>query len=251
MSTKDALHFALAARVGPLQLDVAMEVGPQTLVLVGPNGAGKTSLIELVLGARVADRGHVQIGNELLFDRETGVDVPLEHRRIGYVPQDYALFPHLSVRGNIEFALGSVANGSSAEVRREQADRLLDELGLRAYAERRPDTLSGGEKQRVALARALSVNPRALLLDEPLAALDVHSRNEVRSFLAEYLAKVERPTIVVTHDAEDARALGGEVAVLEAGRITQRGTFELIERNPATAFAQAFVGAQGRRRKMS
>jgi molybdate transport system ATP-binding protein len=241
------LKARLLARVGPMLVDVEIDTGPGTLVLVGPNGAGKSSLLDLVLGVRPVARGRLMVGDEVLLDTETAIDVPLEHRRLGYVPQDYALFPHLSVRENVAFALASARTELSREERVRRVEAVLGDLRLDGYGDRRTQTLSGGEKQRVALARALSVGPRALLLDEPLAALDVHSRREVREFLAGYLNLLGLPTIVVTHDATDARRLGHSLAVLEAGTITQTGTWEELARSPSSRFVEEFLASEGSR----
>lgn len=244
MSEATTLHVRCTARVGPLGIDVELDTAPGTLVVVGPNGAGKSSLLDLVLGVRPVDRGRVSIGRDVLFDTSAGIDVPLEQRRIGYVPQDYALFPHLSVHENVAFALASAPTPRDrADARPDRIRAVLRDLALEELADRRTQTLSGGEKQRVALARALSVNPRALLLDEPLAALDVHSRDQVRGFLAGYLRKAGLPTIVVTHDAADARRLGDRIAVLEAGRITQSGSWDDLARSPASSFVEEFVAS--------
>lgn len=243
MSSTGTLRARLTASVGSLRIDVELDTTIGTLVIVGPNGAGKSSVLDLVLGVRSAERGRVSIGTDVLLDTHEAIDVPLEHRRIGYVPQDYALFPHLNVGENIAFALASAPWQVDSVSRRQRIDALVHELGLEAHLERQTQTLSGGEKQRVALARALSVNPRALLLDEPLAALDVHSRNQMRGFLADYLAKVALPTLVVTHDAADARALGHSIAVLEEGTITQTGTWNELARCPCSRFVEEFVAS--------
>lgn len=232
-----SLVARLGARVGELTVDVDLNTAGGTLVLVGPNGAGKTSLLSLLLGALPAERGRLSIGDSLLFDSERGIDLPVELRRIGYVPQDHALFPHLSVRDNLAFAVRSASAPAS------RVDGALRDFGLEALAHRRPRSLSGGEKQRVALARALSVEPRALLLDEPLAALDVPARAEVRAFLAQTLRDRGLPSIVVTHDPTDALALGQRVAVLEAGRVSQQGTWDELAAAPATRFVEQFVAA--------
>lgn len=245
MSAGASLHARVTARVGPLLVDVELDTAPGTLVVVGPNGAGKTSLLSLLLGVLPALRGKVEVGGAVLLDTDAGVDVPLEHRRLGYVPQDYALFSHLTVRGNIEFALASAEPELDRAARGRRIDALLGDLGLAAHGERRTQALSGGEKQRVALARALSIGPRALLLDEPLSALDVHSRREVRTFLAAHLGKLGLPTVVVTHDAADARALGHRIAVLEEGRITQAGTWEELTARPASPFVDELVASGG------
>jgi molybdate transport system ATP-binding protein len=216
-----------------------------TLVVVGPNGAGKTSLLSLLLGVLPCEHARIQVGDAVLLDTGAGIDVPLEERRLGYVPQDYALFPHLSVAENIAFAVRSGWRGrrqSPLEVD-QQVNAALRQLGVTQLGGRSPQMLSGGEKQRVALARALSVRPRALLLDEPLAALDVHARREVRTSLAETLKALGLPTIVVTHDPADARLLGQRIMVLESGRVTQVGAWaELVDR-PASRFVEEFVAA--------
>lgn len=243
MNCTESLRARVTARVGSLAIDAELDSAPGTLVVVGPNGAGKSSLLSLVLGVLPVDEGRVAVGEAVLLETAAGVDVPLERRRLGYVPQDYALFPHLSVRENIAFALASAPTQLDRGARAERVDVILRDLGLEAHRDRRTQTLSGGEKQRVALARALSVNPRALLLDEPLAALDVHSRREVRGFLADYLKKLGLPTIVVTHDAADARQLGHRIAVLEGGKITQTGTWEELASRPASRFIEEFVAA--------
>jgi molybdate transport system ATP-binding protein len=238
------LSARLCARVGTLTIDVELWVPPGVLVLVGPNGAGKTSILSLLLGVLTPERGRVQVSSETLFDTERGIDTPIERRGLGYVPQDYALFPHLTVRGNVDFAVRCAAR--ELQGRRERAERvgaLLAAFGIEALAERRTLALSGGERQRVALARAMATEPRALLLDEPLAALDVHSRAEVRAFLSTQLADQHLPTLVVTHDADDARSLGQHIVVLEGGRITQSGTWDALRRAPASAFIAEFVAS--------
>jgi molybdate transport system ATP-binding protein len=234
-----ALRARLSGRIGALPLEFELEVARGTLAVVGPNGAGKTSLLLMLLGALEPERGRVELGDRLLFDSEAGVDLPLEDRRLGYVPQEYALFPHLSVRDNIRFALRS--SGIAAAEVDGRARASLADLKLEALAERRVTSLSGGEQQRVALARALSVRPSALLLDEPLAAFDIAARRETRAFLADYLQRLDLPTLVVTHDAGDARALGQQIAVLEAGRIVQCGTWEELAARPSSLFVREFL----------
>lgn len=227
-----SLRARVTGTVGQLRIDAELDTAGGTLVVVGPNGSGKSSLLAFILGVRRPERGRVELGPTLLFDAESALDVPVEERRLGYVPQDYALFPHLSVRKNLAFG------GASAE----RVERLLRQLELEPIAERRPGTLSGGERQRVALARALSTEPRALLLDEPLSAFDVHSRREMRAFLEQTLAGLGLPTVLVTHDAADARQLGHRIAVLEAGRITQAGSWDELREQPGSRFVEELVG---------
>ncbi|MBI2377888.1 MAG: ABC transporter ATP-binding protein [Deltaproteobacteria bacterium] len=236
-----SLWARVTARVGRLAIDVELDSAPGTLVLVGPNGAGKSSLLALLLGALPVERGRVAVGETVLLDTASGVDLPLEQRRLGYVPQDYALFPHLTVRENVAFALASAPTRLDRRARAQRVELILKDLGIETLGERRTQALSGGEKQRVALARALSVNPRALLLDEPLAAFDVHSRRDVREFLAGYLKELGLPTIVVSHDAADARQLGHRIAVLESGKIIQTGTWDELVALPGSRFVEELV----------
>jgi molybdate transport system ATP-binding protein len=243
-SSEHGLALRVRAQIGDLSIEVELETGPGPLVVIGPNGAGKTSLLALILGTSAVEHGRIAVSGTVLVDTAAHVDVPLEHRRLGYVPQDYALFPHLSVRENVEFALASTREDREPSRRLQRVTAVLSDLGISALADRRPRSLSGGEKQRVALARALCVRPQALLLDEPLAALDVHARREVRTFLAHYLRELGLPTLVVTHDAADARQLGTQILVLEAGRITQRGTWEELVQAPASRFVTEFVGSR-------
>lgn len=206
------VHARLQARAGDLLLDVEIDPGAGTLIVMGANGAGKSTLLSVLLGLHPEVRGFVEIGGQVVLDSDCGIDVPPEARRLGWVPQDLALFPHLTVRQNVAF-------GGEPD----HARAVLRDLGLEALAGRRPGSLSGGERQRVALARALASAPRALLLDEPLSSLDPLSRVEVRAHLAELLRRLAIPAVIVTHDEEDARLLGDRIVVLEAGRIVRTG----------------------------
>jgi len=243
MTDANHLQLQISTRIGNLQLNVQFDADIQTLVLIGPNGSGKSSLLSLVLGVLEPDSGRIALGGEVLSDSSTKTFMPVEARRIGYLPQDYALFPHLTVRENVAFARASANPSEPRAVRTERVNALLAELSLTDYARRRPGALSGGEKQRVALARALAAAPRALLLDEPLAALDVHARRKVRTLLAAHLKKIALPTIIVTHDAAEARELGTHFAVLEAGQMTQLGTWEELAAAPKSRFVARFVAS--------
>jgi molybdate transport system ATP-binding protein len=240
------LHARVEATVGKLTVDVELHVGPETLVLVGPNGAGKSSLLKLILGVLPMRTGSVRVGDTVLCDAALGQSVPIEARRLAYVPQDYALFPHLSVRENVRFAVDCACRDMPRNHRAQLVDTMLEALGLTALGGRRPAGLSGGERQRVALARALSVSPAALLLDEPLAALDVRSRVQVREVLRGTLERLAIPTLLVTHDPVDARELGQRIAVLEAGRLTQLGTWQELAARPATPFVAELASTPGR-----
>jgi len=226
-------------RRGGFQLEAALEcVAGPTLVL-GPNGAGKTTLLRAILGAVPVRDGELRLGSRVLLDTRGHIDVPTEDRRIGWVPQEYALFPHLSVTDNVAFG----ARGEGGErARRVQA--LLERLGLAPLAARRPSEISGGERQKAALARALAAEPEALLLDEPLAALDARTREATREFLARMLRELAIPSLVVTHDVGDAEALDAPVVLLEQGRVVASTPFQVLRAEPPTGFARDFL--QGR-----
>ncbi|MES1172009.1 MAG: ATP-binding cassette domain-containing protein [Bacteroidota bacterium] len=236
------LDVDLHGAVGDLSIDVAFRAGGEVpLVIVGPNGAGKTSALMMILGGLPPRRGRVVLHGEALFDHDRGVDVPVEQRRIGYLPQRYALFPHLDVLGNVAYGV----RAGSRDERRHHAREALRELDAAALAARRPAELSGGEMQRVALARALASRPHALLMDEPMAALDVSIRRDVRAFLSTRVRALGLPTVVVTHDLADAAALQGDMVVIEGGAITQAGRLSALAAAPATDFVRRFVAGPG------
>lgn len=237
MTASKGLSFRLRGKVGALEVKVALET-TGALAIIGPNGAGKSSLLSMLLGTHRPTDGWIRLGGTVLLEMEQRLEVPVEARRWGYVPQSYALFPHLDVRENVAFGVNG--EGSRSE-RQAKVEAGLERLGLTGLASRSVQKLSGGERQRVALARALASEPRGLLLDEPMAALDIHARAEMRSFLAGFLTNLSLPTIIVTHDAEDARALGASIAVMERGQVTQHGSWEELVASPGSAFVQALV----------
>lgn len=204
----------------------------RVLGIVGPNGAGKSSILAGIAGLADAS-GSVQLG-----DRDLGM-LPPERRGVGIVFQDFLLFPHLTVRDNVAFAQ-RVRRGGWARAR-DAADTWLDRLDLRALADRHPSALSGGQAQRVALARALASDPAVLLLDEPMAALDVEVRDDVRADLAGHLRQFGGPAIVVSHDRADAAALADDLLVIERGRIVQRGSLAELAATPATPWVARFT----------
>ncbi len=237
-----SFRIRVKAFVGALALDVELAGDDQPLALVGPNGSGKTTLLRMVAGAVKPNEGEIEIAGEVVFDSTQAIDVPSERRHVGYLPQGYGLFPHLRVVDNVAFGLSTGPRKKARAERRAIARRLLAELDCLHLQARLPRHLSGGEQQRVALARALAVDPSLLLLDEPLAALDIAARRAVRSFLAERLRTMGRPSIFVTHDVRDVHALEATVCVLDAGGIVQRGTPEELRAAPATDFVAEFVG---------
>ncbi|MDH3421674.1 MAG: ABC transporter ATP-binding protein [Gemmatimonadota bacterium] len=226
--------------LGALELDVDVDGGEEPVALIGPNGSGKTTLLRTIAGAHRADAGRIRIGETDVFDGDTGLDLPPEARRVGYVPQGYGLFPHLSVLENVAFGSIAWSPRPGREERLMHAEKLLARVGCVHLANRKPAGLSGGEQQRVALARALAVEPKMLLLDEPLAALDAQARRAVRNYLAEHLSQRSGPALVVSHDLRDVKALGGPVCVIEDGRVVQRGLPDELAARPATEFVEAF-----------
>ena len=231
------LCIAVQAALGPFSLQASLEVGAEPLALVGPNGSGKTSLLLTILGLRKPGQGRIVLSDEVLFDADLAIDRPTEERHLAYLPQDFGLFPHLTAIENVAFALACRSKRVSTKQRRDQAMTWLDRFGIGNLAERNPSRLSGGERQRVALARALASSPKALLLDEPTASLDVEARVEVRAFLAESIRSLGLPTILVTHDAMDVEALASRVAVLEKGHVVACGLLSDVRRAPPTSFA--------------
>ena len=209
------------------QLEVSLRAGDEPLLLMGPNGAGKSTLFKMILGILKPTSGRIALGGRALFDSARRIDLPPEARRLGYVPQQYALFPHLDVAGNVGFGLERNA--------RERLQRALQLLRIEPLARRRVQTLSGGERQKVALARALAPQPQALLLDEPFAALDAQARKQLRAQLAAQLADWKLPALIISHDPSDA-VLARRIVVLEGGRIVQQGALEELRARPATAF---------------
>ncbi len=234
------LSLALETRAGAVDLDVALEVPDGgCLALAGPSGAGKTSVLRAVAGLLAPGRGRVVCDGVTWLDTDAGIDVTPERRRCGYVFQDHALFGHLSAWRNVAYGLRGVPRAR----RRAEALALLERFGVAELADERPGRLSGGERQRVALARALAPRPRALLLDEPLSALDARSAAAAGRELAGLLRELRVPALLVTHDFAEAALLGDAVAVLDAGRVVQRGSAAELAAAPASAFVADLTGA--------
>jgi ABC-type sulfate/molybdate transport systems ATPase subunit len=226
----DALTAELRHPLRAFDVELTLEVRG-TVALVGPSGAGKTTVLRAVAGLVRPAEGRIALGDAVWFDSRARAWVPPEERAAGVVFQQYALFPHLTVRQNVAF-------GARGDV-----EGLLARFGLTALANARPGRLSGGEQQRAALARALARDPRVLLLDEPLAALDAHTRTSVRSALRELLRSLELPALVVTHDFEDAAALADLVGVIVDGKLRQLASPAELVARPADAFVGSLTGA--------
>jgi molybdate transport system ATP-binding protein len=234
------LRADIQLRLGTLDLAVALQAEPGEVVAVlGPNGAGKTTLLRAIAGLIPIANGSVALDDIVLEDTATRTYVPTERRPIGVVFQSYLLFPHLSVIDNIAFGLRARGRGGSA---RAVAHSWLERMELAGYADAKPGTLSGGQQQRVALARALATDPRVLLLDEPLAALDASSRVSVRRDLKRALAQFAGIRLLVTHDPLEAIALADRLLILEGGRVLQVGTAAEVTQRPRSRYVADLVG---------
>jgi molybdate transport system ATP-binding protein len=240
------LSISVRYSVGDFSLDASLDVGAETVALVGANGSGKSSLLLSILGIRVPEQGRIALGDELLFDSAHGYCRPTEERRLAYLPQDFGLFPFLTAQGNVEFAITCRRACPERRVRGNLALEYLDRLGVAHLAGRRPHQLSGGERQRVALARALASEPRAMLLDEPTAALDIGARDDVRTLLRASLQELRIPALIVTHDFGDVLVLASRVAVMEAGRLVACVAVSEAQQSPPTAFVRRLVEPQTR-----
>jgi molybdate transport system ATP-binding protein len=211
----------------------------EVLALFGPSGSGKTTVLRCVAGLERPQAGAIVASGRTWSDAGSGTWVPPQHRHIGYVPQGYALFPHLSVRANLAYGI----RGAGGRERERRVDGLLASLGIAHLAHRRPSRLSGGERQRVAVGRALASDPLLLLLDEPLSALDEATKSEVRTALAETVRGAGTAALLVSHDATDVLALADRVAVLVDGAIRQIGPAEEVFLRPADEVVARLVGA--------
>jgi molybdate transport system ATP-binding protein len=231
------LHIALGSL--RLDLDLAVEAG-EVVALLGPNGAGKTTVLRALAGLQPLDRGRIAIEGEVVDDPAAGRFVPAERRPVGVVFQDYLLFPHLSLLENVAF--GPRSQGAARAPARARARKWLERVGVGEFAHQKPRRISGGQAQRTALARALATEPRLLLLDEPLAALDAGTRMTVRRDLRRHLSGFDGATVLVTHDALDALALADRVVILEAGSVTQAGTIAEVTSRPRSSYVADLIG---------
>ena len=209
-------------------LDVEFNAGPGFTILFGPSGAGKTTLLDCVAGLATPDAGRISIAERVLFDANTSVQVPVARRGVGYVLQDLALFPHLTVEQNTEYGLAHLLRSA----RKQRATAMLQEFRIDHLRQQLPGKISGGERQRVALARALVTDPRILLLDEPLAALDASTKARIIDDLRRWNQVHRIPILYVTHSREEVMALGERVLLMDQGRIIAQGTPHEVLRAP-------------------
>jgi molybdate transport system ATP-binding protein len=236
-----SLHVDAAVRLGgefALEISFDCAVG-ECLALAGPSGAGKSTALRIVAGLQRPDHGRVTCGNVPWFDATGGIDLPPERRRCGYLFQDHALFGHLTAAENVAYGMSDLPRAE----RRASALELLSRFGVDGLANARPGRLSGGERQRVALARALARRPEALLLDEPLSALDPRGRARAGRELASLVREANVPVLLVTHDFIEAATLADRIAVIDEGRVLQAGDANTLAAQPASAFVADFTGA--------
>jgi molybdate transport system ATP-binding protein len=237
----DGLVVDAEVRRGSFTLAVSLAAAPgRVLGLLGPNGAGKSTLLGAVAGLTPVSAGRITLAGQVMDDADAGTFAEPSSRPVGFVFQNYRLFPYLTVAENVAFS--PRARGQGRRAARAAASHWLDRLGLAGLAGRKPDQLSGGQAQRVALARALAGQPELLLLDEPLSALDAGTRLDVQAELKRHLADFTGPCLLVTHDPLEALVLADRLIVLEGGRIVQEGTPALIARQPATEYVAKLVG---------
>ena len=235
------VRFSYDDRVVLSNVELSINAG-EVLALLGPSGSGKTTVLRLVLGFAVPEAGTVSLGGEIVSE-EGRLVVPPEERGLAVVFQDLALWPHLTVRGNLDFGLAARRVGPRE--RESRISAVLQRLGIADKADRYPGGLSGGERQRVAIARALVLEPRAILLDEPLSNLDVTLKRELLALFRELFRENGSTGLYVTHDLREAASLGDRIAVMESGRIVQVGILDELSAAPASPFVRSLIGDLG------
>lgn len=224
---------------GPFALDVSLCCAPgEVVALLGASGSGKTTTLKAIAGLMRPQGGRVTLDNETWFDSDAGIFVRPEARRVGFVFQDYALFPHLTVLGNVTLAMGHV----EASQRAERGAEILARVDISPLAGRRPDGLSGGERQRVAIARALARDPKVLLLDEPFSAIDRPARQRLKEEVRSLALSVSVPIVLVTHDIDEAAALASRLVIIDAGRTIASGTPHDLMTAPGSARVAEIMG---------
>jgi len=237
----EALVMAGSVERGNFRLEANLRAAPgEVLGILGPNGAGKTTLLRVLSGLDPLTSGSISLGDLTLDDVATDTFVPAQRRPVGLVFQNYRLFPHLDVRDNVAYA--PRVQGAGRRQARAVADTWLQRLDLTALATRRPHQISGGQAQQVALARALAADPKFLLLDEPLSALDAKTRLDVRARLRSHLDEFAGPVVIITHDPLEAMIMADRLVVIENGRVVQQGSPAQVARQPATQYVARLVG---------
>lgn len=232
------LEVDVVKRFPDFTLEASWAAEDGVVVLFGPNGAGKTLTLQCLAGLERPDRGRIVVHGRTLFDADAGIDVPAQHRRVGYVFQGLALFPHLTVAGNVGFGL----RGRPRAERQRRATEVMERLGLASLAARYPHEISGGQRQRVALGRALATDPALVLLDEPLSALDQPLRRTLRDEVRDILVDWGAAAVVVTHDLSEAYRIGDRIVVYDAGRVIQSAPKAELLWRPASEAVARIVG---------
>ena len=232
------IQIDIALTLGDFRLASKLQVGPGITVLFGQSGAGKTLTLEAVAGLLTPDCGRIAIHSRPVFDASAGLNVPPYDRRLGYVVQSYALFPHLTVAQNVTYGVFDLPRAE----REHRVAGLLRTLGIQDLADRRPAQISGGQAQRTALARALVRRPEALLLDEPFAALDEGVALTLRRELRRLVRDLDLPVLMVTHDLTEASHIGDRIAVMDAGQVLQIGDRPHVLQRPRTARVARLLG---------
>jgi molybdate transport system ATP-binding protein len=241
--TPEILSVAIRRELVGFTLDIAFDVPCGLTVLFGPSGAGKSLTLQSIAGLFSLNSARIQLGGIVWHDSEHSLYLPPQSRRVGYVPQNYALFPHLTVEQNVAFGLKAHGWwGSEAKKRKRRVSELIELMQLRGLERRRPAQLSGGQQQRVALARALAPDPSLLLLDEPFSSLDAAVREMLREEMRALHERIHVPIVLVTHDAAEARMLADTIVVIEQGRVLQIGTPDEVFRSPNTPTVAALIG---------
>ncbi|HBO84071.1 MAG TPA: hypothetical protein DD641_03680, partial [Deltaproteobacteria bacterium] len=242
------LSFSLKKSFPGHKTEVELSIGEEVIVLFGPSGAGKSLILKLISGIIKPDEGLVAVDSEKLFDSRNNIDIPIRLRKIGYLFQDYALFPHMTVYENIAYGITNLSvplarqTGMKGMGIGQKVRELMELMRLEGLENRYPNELSGGQKQRTALARTLAAEPRILLLDEPFSALDYQVREKLRGDILNIHKVYPITTIFVTHDIEEAFMLGKKIAVVNHGRVEQFGTREDVFYRPKTKNVAKFIG---------
>lgn len=217
---RQGLAATIALRRGEFELDVELACPPGVTCVMGPSGSGKSTILAVIAGLARPDRGRVALGPEVWLDHERSIEIAVHHRRLSYMFQGLALFPHMSAVGNVAYGMDDLPRAE----RDAKARALLERVGVAYLASRRPRTFSGGEAQRVALARAIARRPRLVLLDEPFSALDPDLRTQLIALVRELVAELGVPLVHVTHSVAEARQLADQVIRIERGKVVARGT---------------------------
>jgi ABC-type sulfate/molybdate transport systems ATPase subunit len=248
-TTKGALTIAIRRDLPGFSLDIAFSVPHGLTVLFGPSGSGKSLTLQSIAGLFPLDAAHIALDDMVWQDRATGMHLPPQQRHVGYVPQNYALFPHLTVEQNIAFGLKALRSGANRVSRkartnyeRQRVRELIDLMQLGGLERHRPAQLSGGQQQRVALARALATDPHLLLLDEPFSSLDAAVRETLREEMRAFHERVRVPILLVTHDAAEARMLADTIVVIQQGSVRQVGSPDQVFRSPRARSVADLVG---------